>query len=180
MSNFSESELLRLIQRDDREAFAQIVNFYHDILLRFINKRISNIEDSKDILQEVFISLWHRRNHIVIEETFYPYLFKSAQYQVIDYMINKKGKILRSSVLLEDAQINLATYSSEDEYMAKELNDLIKDEIENMPKTMKKSFEMSRKEALPIKDIAEKLSLSEQTIKNSISMAISRLRIIFK
>jgi DNA-directed RNA polymerase specialized sigma24 family protein len=46
-----------------------------------------------------------------------------------------------------------------------------------MPDTMRKSFELSRKENLSVKEIAEQMELSEQTVKNNLSMALQRLRL---
>lgn len=71
-------------------------------------------------------------------------------------------------------------HSGEDDLMAKELAQLIEQEVEEMPSTMKNVFTLSRHHALSIKDIALQLSLSEQTVKNNISLAINRLCMKFK
>lgn len=180
MNQSSESELLKLIQKDDRKAFATIVNLYSDILLRFIIRRISNEEEAKDMLQDIFLSLWNRRLSLVIEDSFYPFLFKAAQYKIIDLMLNKKKEILRKAELIDDFPLIGSNYTSEDYYMAKELEELVFAEVEKMPVNMRHAFQMSRLDAMSIKDISKTMSLSEQTIKNNISLVISRLRLKFK
>jgi RNA polymerase sigma-70 factor (ECF subfamily) len=64
--------------------------------------------------------------------------------------------------------------------MAKELDSLIFKEVNKMPATMKAVFELSRNNKMTIKDIAKNLTISEQTVKNNISLALHRLRLKFK
>jgi len=64
--------------------------------------------------------------------------------------------------------------------MAKELAVLIDTEIEKMPTTMKSAFSLSRKESMSIKDISSELAISEQTVKNNISLALGWLKLRFK
>ena len=74
MDCLKDIELLDHIRGDNRLAFAEIVNRYSATLFRFVNKRISNPEDTQDILQEIFASLWKRRAEIHIEYrlTYFP------------------------------------------------------------------------------------------------------------
>ncbi|MDF2516792.1 MAG: hypothetical protein K0R59_2088 [Sphingobacterium sp.] len=180
MEQLDDTELFTRIQADDRYAFSELVNRYSDILFRFIQRRVSCIEDSEDILQEVFVSLWNQRLHITIAYSLYPYLFQTAKYKIIDWTINEQKKIVRAEKLLANFQEESTSPTSEEELLAKELAQLIDTEIEKMPTTMKSAFSLSRKEAMSIKDIASELALSEQTVKNNISLALGWLRLRFK
>lgn len=180
MKKLEDHELFLLIREGDTLAFAEVVNRYANILQRFIFKRTSCVEDTKDILQEVFASLWNRRESIIITQSLYPYLFKAARYKVIDWMINKKKTIMRSEELQLICTQEIVYTTSEDDFLAKELEILLEMEVNKMPRTMKAVFSLSRKEAKSIKDIAFELSLSEQTVKNNISLALDRLRLKLK
>jgi len=178
MKQLDDTELFIRIQADDRYAFSELVNRYSDILFRFIQRRVSCTEDSEDILQEVFVSLWNQRLNITIEYSLYPYLFKAAKYKIIDWTINEQKKIVRAEKLL--ASFQGVSPTSEEELLAKELAVLIDTEIEKMPTTMKSAFSLSRKESMSIKDIASELAISEQTVKNNISLALGWLKLRFK
>jgi RNA polymerase sigma-70 factor (ECF subfamily) len=54
---------------------------------------------------------------------------------------------------------------------------MLDNEISKMPTTMQSAFNLSRVEGLSIKEIAFRLSISEQTVKNNISLALSRLKL---
>lgn len=180
MKQLDDTELFIRIQADDRYAFSELVNRYSDILFRFIQRRVSCIEDSEDIVQEVFVSLWNQRLNITIEYSLYPYLFKAAKYKIIDWTINEQKKIVRAEKLLASFQGASISPTSEEELLAKELALLIDTEIEKMPTTMKSAFSLSRKESMSIKDIASELAISEQTVKNNISLALGWLKLRFK
>jgi len=67
--------------------------------------------------------------------------------------------------------------NSDEKLMVKELTFLLDNEIAKMPTTMRSAFNLSRVEGLSIKEIAFRLSISEQTVKNNISLALSRLKL---
>lgn len=180
MEQLDDTDLFTRIQADDRYAFSELVNRYSEILFRFIQRRVSCSEDSEDILQEVFVSLWNQRHKITIEISLYPYLFKAAKYKIIDWTINQQKKVIHSEKLLVSFQEELISHTAEDELLAKELAILIDTEIDKMPTTMKSAFSLSRKESMSIKDIASELAISEQTVKNNISLALGWLKLRFK
>ncbi len=180
MEQLDDTDLFTRIQADDRYAFSELVNRYSEILFRFIQRRVSCSEDSEDILQEVFVSLWNQRHKITIEISLYPYLFKAAKYKIIDWTINQQKKVIHSEKLLVSFQEELISHTAEDELLAKELAILIDTEINKMPATMKSAFSLSRKESMSIKDIASELAISEQTVKNNISLALGWLKLRFK
>ncbi|UPZ35378.1 sigma-70 family RNA polymerase sigma factor [Sphingobacterium sp. PCS056] len=180
MKTWSDSQLFDELKKDNKIAFSVLFDRYSDILFRFIQKRIESVPDVEDILQEVFISMWNRRNKIEVGESIYPYLFKAAKYEVIDWLLKNEKR----SQHLEYLEVNKDQYlictNSEDELIAKELASLFDHEMANMPPTMRSVFRLSRTEGMSIKDIAHQLSISEQTVKNNVSMAMSRLKFKLK
>lgn len=180
MKTWSDSELFEVLKKDNKMAFSILFDRYSDILFRFIYKRTDSVPDAEDILQEVFISMWNKRDKIVVSDSIYPYLFKAAKYEVIDWMIKSEKKNRHLEFLNINKDQYLICTASEDEMMAKELACLLEHEMESMPSTMRSVFRLSRTENMSIKEIANKLSLSEQTVKNNVSMAMSRLKIRIK
>lgn len=180
MEQLDDTVLFVGIQANDRHAFSELVNRYSAILFRFIQRRVSCVEDCEDILQEVFVALWNNRHKISIEYSLYPYLFKTAKYKIIDWTIHEQRKVVRAENLTQTFQTQTLTTTSEEELLAKELAVLIEQEVDKMPSTMRSAFSLSRKESMSIKDIATELALSEQTVKNNISLALGWLKLRFK
>jgi RNA polymerase sigma-70 factor (ECF subfamily) len=67
--------------------------------------------------------------------------------------------------------------NSDEKLVVKELSFMLDNELSKMPTTMQSAFNLSRVEGLSIKEIAFRLSISEQTVKNNISLALSRLKL---
>lgn len=172
ISRATDDELLRMIQADNEKAFAVLVYRYNVRLFNIINVRIRSDDDAKDILQEIFISFWNNRSQVNISVL--GYLSRAAFYAVIDWQIEKKKNISRTQLLLTQDE---PTAASIDEYViAGELHDEILDEIKKLPTTTRTVFQMSRVEHKSVREIARELHLSEQTVKNNLSIALQHLR----
>lgn len=180
MKTWSDSELFEELKKDNKMAFSILFDRYSDILFRFIQKRIESVPDVEDIIQEVFISMWNRRSKIEVSDSIYPYLFKAAKYEMIDWLIKSEKRNRHLDYLEINKDQYLIGTTSEDELIAKELAKLLENEMSRMPDTMRSIFRLSRSEDMSIKDIANQLSLSEQTVKNNVSMALNRLKFKLK
>jgi RNA polymerase sigma-70 factor (ECF subfamily) len=178
MKELSDKELFDLVKESNTQAFSVLFDRYAHTLLSFILKRTGSMTDAEDILQDVFASFWNRRDKIEVVDSIYPYLFKAAKYEVIDWMTRDQKRITHFERLifpLENEPVGAS--NSDEKLMVKELTFLFDNEIAKMPTTMQSAFNLSRVEGLSIKEIAFRLSISEQTVKNNISLALSRLKL---
>jgi RNA polymerase sigma factor (sigma-70 family) len=169
-----DDELLRRIKTDDQQAFSVIVYRYNVRLFKIVQCRVRMEDDAKDIVQEIFISLWNNRHQIQSGASLYPYLSKSAFYAIIDWQILHKKNISRYQLLLEKDEPSV--FPVENEVIANELRQELMEEVEKMPETTKTVFRLSRIDQKSVPEIAVILCLSEQTVKNNISIALKLLR----
>ena len=178
VENLKDDALLTLMQQDDADAFAVVVHRYRRQLYSQIYKRLGSADDTKDLLQDIYLSLWNNRMSIVITESFLPYLSRAAHYTIVDqYLFRKKRSALEVSLSLLDEPAHLPV---EDLILAEDLQKEFDRELLKMPLTVQDVFRLSRKEGLSIKEIAARLDLSEQTVKNYISSALQTLRAYLK
>lgn len=162
------------MKQDNEQAFSCLIDRYHPVLFRHLLRRTQCLSDAQEILQDIFISLWSKRLSLYAEDTIYPYLFRAAKYEIINWYVKSERKVRREVVLLTEE--HLIDFPAEDFLIARELSDLLHAEIAKMPSTMKAVFQLSREDMLSVKEIAEKLAISEQTVKNNITIALKRLR----
>lgn len=171
--SLQDDELLRRIQNDDQQAFSAIVFRYNVRLYRIVYNRVRDEDDAKDIVQEIFISLWKNRHQVKLSDLF-PYLSKAAFYAVIDWQLLNKKQLSRYHLLLEKDEPSISPV--EDQIIANDLKRELMDAVEKMPETTGLVFRMSRIENKSVKEIAATTNLSEQTVKNNISIALKHLR----
>ena len=172
MENLTDAELLALSQTGDEKAFEALMYRYNVQLYKYIYTRIRSEHDAKDLLQEVFISCWKNRQTI---NNIAAYLKRSVHYAIIDWQIDNKKTLARHTTLEEKDEP--ATYPIENQLISLEIKEEVDKEISKMNETMRKIFVSSRWESRSIAEIAEEYGLSEQTVKNNLSMALKRIRL---
>jgi RNA polymerase sigma factor (sigma-70 family) len=175
----SDVDLLSQIRANDQQALLLLMKKYDSKLLRYIHSKTNALETAEEAVQDIFISLWNNSSQIVITESLSPYLYKAAKYKVIDYYTANSKKIIHAEALLPEYE-HRAEPSAEDGVITAELNDWLTEEVDKMPDGLSKVFKLSRLEHLPVKEVAMQLSLSEQTVKNNLSIAVKRLHHRFK
>lgn len=143
---------------------------------------INNKEIAEDIVQDVFLEFWDRRDHIRFEDksAVKSYLFKSVY--------NRSVNILNSDVLhnipiegtseslIVENYINRYIQNQEQSLLLKELESEIADFVETLPPQCKRVFMLSRTYGLKNKEIAKQLEISIKAVEKQISKALSGLR----
>ncbi|CAM3816999.1 RNA polymerase sigma-70 factor [Mucilaginibacter galii] len=171
-----EEKLFRLLCEGDKEAFDQIYNLYWKRLFLYVVKVIKDSEAAEDIVQEIFVSLWLRRQEITEQRTLSGYLFTAARFKGINYVQDqlKKGKHADSLI----NHFNASQDGLDDLMEAKELNLIINKEIEKLPPKMRDVFVLSRRDQLSHKEISEKLQISDKTVKKQINNALKHFKLV--
>ena len=130
-------------------------------------------EDAEEIVQDVFVALWKNRETIRLEESLSALLFVISKHRVI----NAYRSTLNSPVY-ED-YINYKNDFFVGEYSRFEYEQYVKTikmAMKHLPITQQRVIALSRFSGFSNKEIAEHLSLSEQTVKNQLSVGLKTLR----
>ena len=90
MTTTDLSEVLRLIKNGDATAFKELYNRYKESIFLMVYRRVQDEEESKDIVQEIFLKLWLGREHLVELDNLDYYLFGTARNRVIPITVKRK------------------------------------------------------------------------------------------
>lgn len=173
-SNYTDQELLLLLQQDSVNAFNVIYERYSQPLYLYILSKIDGAEAGKDVLQDLFTSLWERRHSISINESLKSYLYQSARHKIID--IYRKNSTYRKYLqqLIEHFDVQPGGIAELVDSKARTQD--VFQTINHLPERMKEIFMLSRVEHQTVEQIAVRLGLSQQTVKNQITKALKILR----
>ncbi|MEI3802804.1 MULTISPECIES: RNA polymerase sigma factor [unclassified Chitinophaga] len=170
-----EIELFRRMKQDDVQAFNLLFRKYWEKLYLFAYRKLNAEDDAKDIIQNIFISFWLKRNQITIQSSVEAYLFSIARYELLSFISRaiksrEKQEILIHTILpaFEEPLTPMET---------REIDQLVKNEEEKLPKRMKEIFKMAREQNLSIREISLQLQLSEQSVRNQLNTAIKKVKI---
>jgi len=174
VKKISDIELVRLLRAGNRAAFDELYERYWEVAYDIACKQLHDEDDAKDIVHDVFIHIWTKQGQLTIDKSFIAYLYTCLKNRIID-------QVRKQNFRLKQLEILRHTLSEEDNstmehLISKELGGQIELKVNSLPEKMKEVYRLSREEELSIDEIAEKLSLSPQTVKNQISSALKRLR----
>lgn len=173
-ATLSDVELVDLLVAGDGGAFTEIYQRYHAALYIHVFNKLRNREESRDIVQELFSSLWNNRQQISLKSGLAGYLYAAARYKVFDHISKKEvaSRYLSSfNEVIEQNKIITDYLVREKEFIT-----IIDKEIAALPPKMREIFELSRKESLSHREIAERLGLSEKTVKKQVNNSLKILR----
>lgn len=174
-STYSDQQLVLLLRRGDRNAFAEIYARYQTLLFQYAVKKLQDEEGAKDILQEVFVSLWNSRDKFLEEAPIAPFLYRSVLNKVLN--VFRRDGISREYISSLQATIDERSGASADyRIREKDISAMIELEISNLPPRMREIFELRRKRYLSNKEIALELDISEHTVATHIKNALKILR----
>ena len=170
----TDIELTRLLKSDDEKAFAEIYRRYAKSLADFAASKLSNLEDAQDIIHDIFVKLWEDRERLQITSNLKTYLFTLTRHRIIDKI--RRNITREEYAAMLQSLTNAYQPSIEQQIAVKELEQTIENSLNQLSPRVKEIYQLSREENLSIPEIAEKLQLSEQTVKNQLSTALSHLR----
>ncbi len=173
-----DSEIIELINNDDPSGFKLLYDKYYKWLCGAAYSIIKSSSDVEDVVQEVFMELWKKKDTLKVESSFKYYLRRA----VINRSLNlvKKEKRRKYSNLEDYEQFESKSLSIQEKMEQKELGDKIMAAINSLPEKRKEVFYYSRFEDMSYKEIADKMGISVKTVENQISVALKTLRIILK
>jgi RNA polymerase sigma-70 factor (ECF subfamily) len=131
-------------------------------------------EDTKDLVQEVFITIWKRREDIDEKQSFNGYLFAITLNAIRKYF----RKRVKDRKLVENWLNNTKSFSDDTNLMTeyRSLKERSEKIIEQLPPKRKKVFLLSREKGLRVEEIARKMNISKKTAENHLSLALRDIR----
>ncbi|MGQ8337488.1 RNA polymerase sigma-70 factor [Sunxiuqinia sp. A32] len=165
--------------------FETIFCKYYKPLCYYAKKFKLDHFESEEVVQQVFLKFWEIRESLTIEKSISSYLYQSVRNQSINHLKQKLAhQKNREELFIRVAQAELFAQISEEDgtsaIIAKELEQEIFKAIDTLPEKCREIFLLSRKENLSIKEIANRLNVSTNTVQKQISIALSKLRELLK
>lgn len=162
------------MQDDHERAFSAIYNRYWQELLDYAYRRVNLQQDAEEIVQDVFVRFYQRRNEIEVHTSLSAYLYTAVRYKVYskyrEYFQKRKIEFIPN---LEDVDYSLP---ESDVFAYKELESKVHATIQKLPEKCREAFLLSRNEQLSNKEIAAKMGVSVNTVEKHIGKALRTLR----
>lgn len=167
------TELIHALKMGDPKAYTYLVNTYHHKLCVYAYNFTHDRSLSEDIVQNVFMRIWKKRENLKEDFVLISFLYKSVYNEFIDQYRSQKAVYPLEKKYIDALN---AIVENEDEHSLERIIKLVKREIQNLPPKCKEIFLLSKEEGLTNIEIAEYKNLSIKSVEAHITKAYAILR----
>ena len=171
----SNTDLFILLKKGDMKAFDIIYKKYSRRLFGFVYRYVKQESDTEGIVQEVFIKIWKSREKIDVYSSFESFLFTIAHNATVN-LLKKRATEQKYVDHVKSLQNIDTAYEITDEIHYNELQQKYQSLLNELSPRQKEIFQLSREGGLSNKEIAQKLGISVQTVKNHLVSTLSFLK----
>jgi RNA polymerase sigma-70 factor (family 1) len=171
---FNEKHLFFRMSEGDEVAFEKIFHHYNARIYPFILKRTKSVGIAEDIVQELFLKLWHNRQELLAIDNYESYIYTMA----INMVYNHFRKLASETRMLNELWQTMDEFrnTTEEDFEYKESETLIIQAVEQLAPQCKKIYLLSREQGLSHEQIAQELNISRSTVNNQITKALHFIR----
>jgi RNA polymerase sigma-70 factor (ECF subfamily) len=172
-NHLSDLELFSLVKDENIEAFEVMYKRYWPELINAAYKRLQSRQKAEDIVQEIFISLYNKREVLEFTVSVKAYLSRALKFKVLNEF---RSEQVRNTYIKSQFLSDLCKNDFAKQIEAKELNSRVDKLLEQLPVKCRQVFNLSRNENMTNKEIALELNISVSTVEKHIGKALKILR----
>jgi RNA polymerase sigma-70 factor (ECF subfamily) len=165
--------MVRSLRAGNEIAYATLFHEHYRPLSVFANKYLNDLDSSKELVQDLFVSMYENRKSLIINTSLKSYLYQAIKNRCLNHL---KKIDVRREYQKQAAQNGESGESLEDQILLNELEHEIFKIIAQLSSKCQEVFTMSRVNGLRNQEIAAKLDISVRTVETHISNALKILR----
>ncbi|MFD2556529.1 RNA polymerase sigma-70 factor [Sphingobacterium tabacisoli] len=174
LNDLTDSDLYIYFKEGDEQAFEVVFKRYFKRLRAFALTILKDEYIAEELAIDVMLRLWNKKSDLSFDSSLQPFLFKCVKNAVLDHL--KKKKMVMTSIDELDETLDTSYLSADSQLLAKELEEKYKIILAELPEQRRLIFHMSRIENMSNQEIADRLDISLQTVKNQISTSLKHFR----
>ena len=181
MNECNYESLVNRIKLGEEDAFYELYSEFYVGLYVHAKRFLISRESSEDVVQDVFLRLWERRECLDIRESIGHYLFQTVRNSCLN-QLKHLNVVQKFELTITDQYQQAGDYFSitqengQSICLAHELENRLNTAIEELPEQCRIIFRMSRFERLKNREIADKRGVTINTVQKQISIALEKLR----
>jgi RNA polymerase sigma-70 factor (ECF subfamily) len=179
ISQASDAELIRELQKGRGECFDQLVLRYQRMVYAIARRMTSNHQDADDIAQETFLAAYRAMGRLDVQQSFPAYLSRIAVNLSINHLRRKKRWLRIWSQRRGEAQeasMGVKTVSPQKKMEQSELLNRLEGAMKNLPPHQRAVLVLKVDQEMSYQEIAKTLKISMGTVMSRLHRARNRLR----
>jgi RNA polymerase sigma factor (sigma-70 family) len=155
-----------------KEEFENRVFIIKDKLFRFAHRILDNVDDAEDVVQEVMINLWNRRNEISLLLNVEAYAMRSVKNLSLDKIKHYKMRQGKFEEIFRQSEHIYSEIPGEQN----EMNELIRKSIDSLPEKQKLVMHLRDIEGYGFDEMKEILNMDEVALRVNLSRARKKVK----
>ena len=169
-----EIELIESIKNGNQESWDHIVELYYQPLFGFIMSMVREKESAEELVQDVFVNFWAKRDRINITSSLKAYLYRAARNHTLNFIKRRNFELNYQRSLV--GRVTIQHNDTEQAFHFSELEQKLYASIEALPEKRREIFRLSRFEDLTYKEISVALDIPVRQVHYQIGLALKELR----
>lgn len=166
--------LRQLMQQDEDQFMEYLFRTYYAPLCKTVYNITHDTDAAEDIVQDVFMKVWRRKEKLDLSKSVKSYLFRSSVNTALNYLEkNRRNTRMEAS---EVEQISYGANTTEHEMGYREVNERIQQALDALPPRCRTVFSLSRYEELSYAEIAGQLDISVKAVEKHMAKALKHMR----
>ena len=175
MQQYIEEEIIKQLRdpAHQRDAFAQVVNFYGEKLYWQIRKMVLDHDDANDLLQNTFLKAWMNIDYFRVDAKLSTWLYKIAINECITFLNRQR---MQNNVSIDDTDVFLLERLKGDEYFDGDAAQMkLQKAILTLPEKQRAVFNMKYFDDMKYEDMSEIFGTSVGALKASYHHAVKKI-----
>lgn len=166
--------LVSRLQKGSRSAFHELYKLYHQDIYAYGVSLLKSKSLAEDLVQDVFIKIWTKRKSLDPNLSFRSFIFTITRNMAFNTLTKAANHTKLKEIIFYKGQNQ--TKTADYTLLEQNYNKLRQKAIAGLTPRCRLVFEMSRNEGKSYSEISQELGISENTVKNQISTALSDIR----
>ncbi|GAO44640.1 RNA polymerase sigma-70 factor [Flavihumibacter petaseus] len=166
----------RELAKGDETAFNRIFRELYLPLVHFAVDLVKQRQAAEEIVGDVFVRLWKKREEVLLIEKLRVFLFVAVKNQCYNHL--RDHSFWTVSLEADNLATLTSAYDPEEDLAFRELKHRLHLAIECLPDQCRQVFRMVREDGLKFKEVAEILQISPRTVETQLYRAIKKIRAV--
>lgn len=174
-SSYTDRELIALLKQGDERAFGAFFEHHQQLIFGIAMKLTQSRPKAKEIVQDVFLKVWLKKDELDAVENVGAYLNRIARNHSIDVLRKIAREALRN-VELKEEQLELGDNSTQESLNYKEAGKMISQALDTLSPQQRKVYQLCHEQGMKYTEAAEELGLSAGTVHTHMKAALGNIR----
>ncbi len=173
IGSLDDRQLLDGLRRGDHDAFDAIFRTHYPALVGLAESLLRGRGLAEEVVQEVMLELWRRRESLHVEESLRAYLFRATRNRALNQLRHERVRVAAAPRLQVDTS---SSAEAEPNLVQQEIDAALAQAMNTLPPRCREVFELSRVHGLRYAEIADTLGVSVKTVEAQMGKALRILR----